>query len=98
MARERMLLDRIAALQSPDGRDRYEATARQVLDALLDRYTNEGIEALEEALDAQKLRTMLLVPPFNQLGRPLEIMRAFGGAEPYRQAVHQLKQQIYAAA
>jgi type I restriction enzyme R subunit len=78
--------------------DKYEATARAVLQALLDRYTNEGIEALEEALDEHKLRTMLLVPPFSQLGRPLEIMHAFGGKKPYRSAVQQLKQQIYAAA
>lgn len=78
--------------------DRYEATARAVLEALLERYTNEGIEALEEALDAQKLGTALQVPPLNELGRPIEIVQAFGGTEHYRQAVRELKQQIYAAA
>lgn len=78
--------------------DRYEATARAVLEALLERYASEGIEALEQALDERHLRTMLLVPPFSRLGRPLEIMRAFGGTAPYRQAVQQLAEQIYTAA
>jgi type I restriction enzyme R subunit len=78
--------------------DKYEDTARQVLAALLDKYTNEGIEALEEALDTRKIRPMLLIPPFNRLGRPMEIVRSFGGRGPYLQAVRQLTQQIYAAA
>ncbi len=78
--------------------DQYQDTARQVLEALLARYSNEGIEALERAADARQMATFLQVAPFRDLGRPIEIINAFGDREGYVTAVKQLQQQIYAVA
>jgi type I restriction enzyme R subunit len=76
--------------------DRYKETARRVLEALLDNYTNEGIEALEKAMDAATMVAFLQVQPFLDLGRPIEIVDAFGGKQPYVTAIQQLEEQIYA--
>jgi len=38
------------------------------------------------------------VLPFSQFGRPIEIVRAFGGKQPYLKAVCGLGRQIYAMA
>ena len=57
-----------------------------------------GIEALERAADARQMATFLQVAPFRDLGRPIEIVGAFGGREDYVAAVKQLQQQIYAVA
>ncbi|MFQ5818120.1 MAG: EcoAI/FtnUII family type I restriction enzme subunit R [Terriglobia bacterium] len=78
--------------------DQYEEKARQVLEAMLEKYTNEGIEALERAADERKMTTFLQVLPFSQFGRPIEIVRAFGGKRPYLKAVRGLGRQIYAMA
>lgn len=66
------------------------------MEALLDTYTNDGLEALERALDERTLATYLQVSPFMQWGRPIELMEAFGGKDRYLAAVRQLEQQIYA--
>lgn len=75
--------------------DEYEEPARRVLEVLLEKYTSEGIEALEQARDAQKMATFLQVPPFSQIGRPIEIVDAFGGRDHYIAAVRELTQEIY---
>jgi type I restriction enzyme R subunit len=78
--------------------DRYEAKARRVLEALLQKYTDEGIEALEKAIDAATMAAFLKVSPFREMGRPIEIIDAFGGRAAYVAAVRQLEQGIYAVA
>jgi len=78
--------------------DAYEATARRVLGALLDKYTDEGLAVLDQALDARKLKTFLLIPPFAQFGRPMEIVKAFGGTAPYLDAVRHLEATLYTTA
>jgi type I restriction enzyme R subunit len=78
--------------------DRYEAKARQVLEALLQKYTDEGIEALEKAIDAATMAAFLKVYPFREMGRPIEIIDAFGGRAAYVAAVRQLEQDIYSVA
>ena len=75
--------------------DRYEETARRVLDALLARYSDQGIEALERAVDARQMAEVLQVTPFSELGRPLELIDAFGDRQGYIDAVRQLQRQIY---
>ncbi len=90
--------ERARRAKSQTAFDAYEATARKVLEALLDKYTDEGITVLEQALDAPKLKTFLLIPPFANFGRPLEIVKAFGGTEPYLAAVRRLEASLYTAA
>ncbi len=69
--------------------------ARQVLETLLDKYAEEGIAIIEQAQDRNTANTVLQIPPFSQLGRPMELVRAFGGAEEFFSALRELEQQLY---
>ncbi len=68
----------------------YGERACAVLDALLDKYADEGIENIE-SMDA------LRIQPINQLGTPIEIVDLFGGKDNYLAAVRGLAAQIYMA-
>ena len=68
---------------------KYGDQARLVLEALLDKYADEGIENLEDT-------AVLKVPPFDQIGTPVEIVRLFGGKQGFEQAVQGLAQMLYA--
>jgi len=66
--------------------------ARQVLEALLDKYADEGIENIE-SLD------VLNVIPFTDLGSRLQIVKGiFGGKDKYLEAVRELETELYKAA
>ncbi|MFP4121158.1 MAG: EcoAI/FtnUII family type I restriction enzme subunit R [Coleofasciculus sp.] len=67
---------------------RYGEQVRAVLAALLDKYADEGIEQIEGL-------EVLKVPPFGELGTPLEILKLFGGKQKYLEAVRQLKTELY---
>ena len=67
---------------------RYGGPARAVLDALLDKYADEGFLNLDDA-------NVLKIPPINSLGTPLELVRAFGGKSGFVQAVHDLQSSLY---
>ena len=69
--------------------DKYGKQAREIINALLDKYSDEGIENLE---DAEVLR----VDPLRNFGRPLEIMKLFGGKEGYKKIIRELEKRIYA--
>jgi len=69
----------------------YGAAARKVLDALLDKYADEGIETIES-------NEVLRVQPFSDLGSPVELIRAFGGRPQYLQALRTLERELYAPA
>ncbi|MDL2121851.1 MAG: DEAD/DEAH box helicase family protein [Deltaproteobacteria bacterium] len=70
---------------------KYGDNARAVLDALLDKYADEGIENLESM-------EILRIKPFNQFGSPVEIIKSFGGREQYLEAIKELEKQIYEVA
>ena len=67
---------------------KYGEKARQVLEALLDKYADEGIENIEDM-------KILQVNPLDQFGSPLEIVKLFGGKKQYQQALTELEQEIY---
>ena len=67
---------------------KYGAQARLVLEALLEKYADEGIENIEDM-------QILQVNPLNQFGSPLEIVKLFGGKEQYLQALAELEYEIY---
>jgi len=69
---------------------KYGEKARSVLDALLDKYADQGVVPLEKP-------QILSVSPFNNFGTPLEIIRAFGGIEAYNQAIRDLESALYSA-
>ena len=70
---------------------KYGDKARQVLEALLDKYAKNGILDIEKA-------NILEIPPFNEIGRPSKIIKLFGGVEGFQQAVKELKEQLYKTA
>jgi type I restriction enzyme R subunit len=69
--------------------DKYSEKAREVLEALLDKYADEGLQHLEDI-------NILNVQPFSQYGSPIEIIHEFGGRDQYLQAVESLEKEIYA--
>ncbi len=71
---------------------KYGEQARHVLEALLDKYADEGIENIESL-------EVLNVKPFTDFGSRIEIVRGmFGGKENYLQAVKELESELYKAA
>ena len=68
----------------------YGEQARQVLEALLDKYAEDGIENIEDLI-------VLKVEPINQMGTPLEIFKHFGGKAQYLAALQKLETHIYKA-
>ena len=62
--------------------------ARAVLDALLDKYADEGLLNLDDA-------NVLRIPPIDKLGMPIELVRAFGGRPGFERAVHDLQSALY---
>jgi type I restriction enzyme, R subunit len=69
---------------------KYGEQSRRVLEALLDKYADEGIIHIEEP-------QILSVTPFPEFGTPIEIIRNFGGIDGYQNAVRELEQQLYCA-
>ena len=69
---------------------KYGAEARKVLEALLDKYANDGITQLEN-------RTVLRLDPFRQMGSPANIAKFFGGNQQYFSAVKELESLIYSS-
>lgn len=69
---------------------KYGDQARLVLNALLDKYADEGLGAIEET-------KILSIAPFTQLGTPVELIQAFGGLAHYQQAINELEQALYYA-
>lgn len=69
----------------------YGSQAQAVLEALLDKYANEGIASIEDT-------KVLRIQPFPDLGTPLELVRAFGGRDEYESALRELEAALYPAA
>ena len=67
---------------------KYGPEVQKVLEALLDKYMNEGISQLEN-------RKVLTLDPFRQMGSPSGIAKMFGGNQQYLAAVKELEQEIY---
>ena len=67
----------------------YGPVARKVLDALLDKYADEGIATIES-------NEVFKLQPFTDLGSPVELVRSFGGRPQYLSALQALEQALYA--
>jgi type I restriction enzyme R subunit len=66
----------------------YGPVARKVIDALLDKYADEGIVTIEAD-------TVFNVQPFTDIGRPGEIIKSFGGRLQYLDALQTLERELY---
>lgn len=67
---------------------KYNGAARAVLEALLEKYMNEGIYEIENP-------DILKLSPFNEMGKPAKITSYFGSIDDYYQAVRELEEAIY---
>jgi type I restriction enzyme R subunit len=70
---------------------RYGDKARAVMEALLEKYADQGLESLE-------CPEVLKITPFPRIGTPVEIVREFGGRVRYQAALWDLKAQLYKVA
>ena len=76
-------------IKKRDFLSKYSGVARDVLEALLDKYMNAGIYEIEKT-------EILKLDPFLKLGKPAKIAGYFGGKDGYKQAVRELEEAIYA--
>ena len=83
--------ERVAQVRKQDYFTKYGAQARSVLNALLDKYADEGIVTIEQ-LDVLKIQ------PFTRLGTQVELIKQFGGKQAYLNAVRELEAHLYKAA
>ena len=67
---------------------KYGEQARKVLEALLDKYADEGVENIESM-------EILRVKPFDEIGSAYEIISQFGGKSQYLEAVKELENELY---
>ena len=67
----------------------YGPVARKVLEALLDKYADEGITTIES-------NEVFKLQPFTDLGSPVELVRSFGGRPQYLSALQTLQRELYA--
>lgn len=70
---------------------KYGEQAKKVLEALLNKYSDEGIENIENM-------EVLKVTPLTDFGSPTEIVREFGGKKKYLEALKELETELYKAA
>ncbi len=67
---------------------KYGEEARKVLEALLDKYADEGVTTLENT-------QVLALDPLTDYGSPREIIELFGGMDAYNKAIHDLENELY---
>ena len=80
--------ERANNVKKRDFLSKYSGAAREVLEALLDKYMNTGIYEIEKT-------EVLKLDPFVKMGRPAKIASYFGGKDGYLKAVKELENEIY---
>ena len=68
---------------------KYGEQARKVLETLLEKYADTGIENIEDI-------KILTLDPFKNMGTASELVSAFGGKQGYTTALHELEKHLYA--
>lgn len=81
--------ERANNVKKRDFLSKYSGVAREVLEALLDKYMNTGIYEIEKT-------EILKLDPFMKMGKPAKIAGYFGGKTGYMKAVKELEEAIYA--
>ena len=80
--------ERANSVKKRDVFAKYGPQARAVLDALLEKYQDEGVLNLDDT-------NVLRIAPFNTMGSVVQLIKAFGGKESYDQAVLELQDALY---
>ena len=80
--------ERANNVKKRDFLSRYSGVAREVLEALIDKYMDSGVYEIEKT-------EILKLDPFAQLGKPVKIVGYFGGKAGYLKAVQELEDILY---
>lgn len=80
--------ERANNVKKRDFLSKYSGVAREVLEALLEKYRNAGIYEIEKA-------EVLRLDPFQKMGKPAKIAGYFGGKAGYLKAVQELEDALY---
>jgi type I restriction enzyme R subunit len=81
--------ERVNNVKKRDYFSKYNTQARAVLDALLDKYADEGITTIES-------NKVLKLQPFDEVGTPVEIIKdVFGGKAEYETALQELEYALF---
>jgi len=80
--------ERADNVKKRDAFNKYGPQARAVLEALLEKYADDGVINLDDT-------KVLSINPFSGMGTPLELIRAFGDKRAYMRAVHDLQAALY---
>jgi len=67
---------------------KYGPQARAVLEALLEKYQDAGVLALDDP-------SLLKIAPFDVMGTPMQLIKQFGSRAAFEQAVHELQAELY---
>lgn len=70
---------------------KYSEQAKKVLEALLDKYADDGLLTIEST-------EVLKLDPLNKLGTPIELIKAFGSKQNYLKALNELERELYKVA
>ncbi|MFA5537073.1 MAG: DEAD/DEAH box helicase family protein [Bacillota bacterium] len=80
--------ERANNVKKRDFLSKYKGVARDVLEALLEKYMNAGIYEIEKT-------EVLKLEPFKKYGSPGKIAGHFGGRNAYIKAIKELEREIY---
>lgn len=83
--------ERVNSVKKRNYFTKYGEQAKKVLDALLDKYADEGITTIENP-------EVLSIDPITNFGTPPEIINFFGNKEKYLDAIKDLEKQLYQTA
>lgn len=67
---------------------KYGEKARAVLEALLEKYQDQGVIALDDV-------RILQIPPLDSMGTPVQLVKEFGGKSGFEEAVQEMQRALY---
>lgn len=80
--------ERAGRVQKRGFLDKYSGTSREILQALLDQYVDNGVYEMEKI-------EILRLDPFIRWGKPARIAAYFGGKAGYLEALRELERALY---
>lgn len=80
--------DRVENVRKRDVFTKYGTQTRAVLEALLQKYQDEGVTTLDDP-------RILKVAPFDSMGTPVQLLKQFGGRKGFEKAVRELQSALY---
>ena len=83
--------ERANNVKKRDFLSKYSGSAKEVLEALLEKYMNTGIYEIEST-------EILKLDPLKKFGAPSKIVAMFGGKAGYLKAIKELEEELYKAA